>query len=152
MPAHPHAIDAELSDRAAVLSAEQARVRAVLAGDLPALDALLSDDLVYTHLSGRVEGKRAYVAGLTERVAHHDLQLQDLDVRLYEDLRFGPCGEALETQVVGAMAVLTGTYRFEASVPPSAGARRYDGRVTQVWRLTPRGWKLTASHGCPLPH
>ncbi|HRE06045.1 MAG TPA: DUF4440 domain-containing protein, partial [Opitutaceae bacterium] len=40
-----------------VIAAERARGRALVAGDAPALAALLADDLVYVHSSGKRESK-----------------------------------------------------------------------------------------------
>ncbi len=45
----------------AVFAADRARADAMVKGDLKALDALLADDLRYTHSNGRVETKAAHL-------------------------------------------------------------------------------------------
>ena len=45
-----------------LLCLEQERCRAVSAGDVDALGRLLTDDLTHTHVTGRTEGKAAYLA------------------------------------------------------------------------------------------
>lgn len=49
---------------AAVRRADEARTAAMMAGDAKALAAVFSDQLVFAHSDGRVEGKRDYVAAL----------------------------------------------------------------------------------------
>ena len=49
---------------AAVRAAELARFKAQTTGDLKALDALLGDELVYTHSSAAVDSKASYVESM----------------------------------------------------------------------------------------
>jgi ketosteroid isomerase-like protein len=77
-----------------VIAAERARGRALVAGDATALAALLADDLVYLHSSGKRETKSDVLAGFTSRkVAYERFDLSLLEARL----------------VTPEVAVLTGT-------------------------------------------
>src|SRR5687767_7961093 len=49
---------------AAALSADQARLAAMMAGDGKALAALMSDELRFVHSDGRIETKESYVKNL----------------------------------------------------------------------------------------
>jgi len=49
----------------AVLRADNTRLTAMMAGDGAALARLLSDELVFVHSDGRVEGKADYVKNMT---------------------------------------------------------------------------------------
>lgn len=96
-----------------VIAAERARGRALVAGDATALAALLSDDLVYLHSSGKRETKSNVLAGFSSRkVAYERFDLSLLEARL----------------VTPEVAVLTGTIdqrklsggkseRFEVALP-----------------------------------
>jgi ketosteroid isomerase-like protein len=47
-----------------IRSAEDVRVRALQAADIPTLETLLAEDFLYVHASGRTESKDAYLASL----------------------------------------------------------------------------------------
>jgi hypothetical protein len=49
----------------AVLRADNARIAAMMAGDGAALAGVLSDELVFVHSDGRIEGKADYVKAMT---------------------------------------------------------------------------------------
>jgi ketosteroid isomerase-like protein len=48
----------------AVLAADQARLQALMAGDATTLTRLFSDELLFVHSDGRIEGKADYVRNL----------------------------------------------------------------------------------------
>ena len=48
----------------AVLAADQARLQALMAGDASQLTRLFSDELLFVHSDGRIEGKADYVRNL----------------------------------------------------------------------------------------
>jgi ketosteroid isomerase-like protein len=53
-----------VSDQEAVLAADARRRAAMVAGDATALGALLDDDLIWTHSSGKTDGKRSFLEGI----------------------------------------------------------------------------------------
>ena len=115
--------------RVEVESAEAALRAAMLAGDLPALDRLLDDALVFTDQAGRTLGKpddlAAYRSGLL-RLSRADIA--DRAIRMAGD------GAA----VVTLRAELAG--RWDGT--PFNAAFRY----TRVWHRTDTGWRLLAAH------
>jgi ketosteroid isomerase-like protein len=52
------------SDSDAVLAVEHARTAALVNGDLTALDAIVADDVTYTHASGKRDTKTSYFEAL----------------------------------------------------------------------------------------
>ena len=115
-----------------LLRLEEERCRAVSAGDIDTLGRLLTDDLTHTHVTGRTEGKAAYLAALGGRP--RTTTRRDLTVRIY--------GEA---------AIMTGT--LVNAFPPDAGAARppVEAHALQVWVKTSDGWKQAAFVASALP-
>lgn len=52
------------------------RRQAMVSGDAAALDRLLADDLVWTHSSGKVDGKRSFL----DKIESHAVDYQVLEV------------------------------------------------------------------------
>jgi ketosteroid isomerase-like protein len=119
---------AEAEARAGVEAAEAALRAAMLAGDVSALDRLLSDELIFTDQAGRLLGKQddlsAYRAGLL-RLSRADST--ERAIRLAGD-----------AAIVTLRAELAGRWDGNAF----AGAFRY----TRVWRRGAEGWQLLAAH------
>jgi ketosteroid isomerase-like protein len=117
----------------AVLRADDARYRAMIAGDLVALDALLCDELSYTHSSALCEGKREYLASLAGgRFRYRQVVHSERRVR-----------------VLGDFALIDGTVRLHADVD---GAERVlDNRFLSVWAQSPLGWRMLAWASTPRP-
>lgn len=103
--------------------------RAMLAGDVAALDRLLGDDAIYTDHGGRRVGRRddlaAHASGLL-RVERID-RLAPALVRVLGDVA-----------VVSVAVDLAGRY----AGAPFAGAFAY----TRVWRRSDDGWQVEAAH------
>jgi hypothetical protein len=70
-------------DAADLRALEMERCRAISELDLPVLEMILADDLTHTHITGRTEGKSAYLAGLSSRP--RKTTRGDLRVRVYGD-------------------------------------------------------------------
>ena len=76
-----------MSDTTALLEADAARRAAMIVGDVMALERLLSDELIWTHSSGRTEGKAAFLAGLASAtVVYTALDVADVVVTRHDDL------------------------------------------------------------------
>lgn len=72
-------------DDIAVLTAlEDARCRAISAGDLDTLRAMLTDDYLHVHMTGRVDDRAGHLAAVAERPRRSERGA--LDIRVYGDL------------------------------------------------------------------
>jgi len=117
----------------AIRALEDRRYQAMIGGDLPALETLLGDDLVYTHSTSLVDGKASYLDKLrTKKIAYRKVE------RTKESI-----------QVHGDTAIITGEIRLEVLVEGSP--RAMTSRFTNVWAKRPRGWQMVAWQSTPLP-
>jgi len=67
-----------------LLDADDARCRAMLDHDLDALADMLTDDIVYTHSSARVDNKENYLADMRSgRLRYRVVQRKNVQIRLY---------------------------------------------------------------------
>jgi ketosteroid isomerase-like protein len=111
-----------------VLAVNRARIAALVAGDVDALERFVGDDMQYVSVSGAVESKPQVFAGLRSGALRLERQdAVDEDVRLYGD-----------TAIVG--------YRAE-SVTLDRGAR-IEGttRCTSVYVRRDGHWQLVLQH------
>lgn len=109
-----------------VLAADARRFAAMLQNDLTALEALLADDLTYTHSSSKVESKAEFLESLRSgKLRYLAAERSDLAVRVYGDT-----------------AVVTG--RAEMKVSSPGGELTLPVRFTEVWVRSGGAWKLTA--------
>lgn len=108
---------------------EEQRFQAQVAGDLAALDRLLSDQLVYTHSSASVDTKASFVESIKTRRPYQTVERSGEEVRLHGDT-----------------AVVTGQARIELN-----GGNRLNLRYTDVWVKGPNGWQMVAWQSTRLP-
>ena len=68
------AAPAKMNDKvvAAVRAADDERVAAILAADSARLDAIFSNDLTYTHSSGKIDNKASYTKSLVTKATIYD--------------------------------------------------------------------------------
>lgn len=115
------------SSISAVLQADEARQKAMMAGDAAALGKVLSDTLLFVHSDGRIESKSDYVknmlAGDTEYV-----NVRTEDVRTME-----PSPGVLILIGGQKMRKRLGTTWSEISL-----------RFMSVWRYEEMGWRMVA--------
>lgn len=112
-----------------VRALEDARCAAMISADCTELEALLHDDLVYIHSSGRIDTKSSYMAALRERRSRYfRIERIDEQFRCYSD----------------AMVVATG----QATVEAEAGGRRFESDIfySCAWVTTPDGWRFVLWH------
>ena len=70
-----------------VRQAERERLAALTSGELAVLERYLSDDLLYTHSSARVETKEEFLAALRSgELKYEAMNHEDLKVRVYGDM------------------------------------------------------------------
>ena len=118
---------------AEVIRAEQSRVDALFANDVAALEKILADDLTYTHSTGALDTKVAYLASLrSSRLRYRSLEHTDPHVRFYG-----------ETAVMNTVAKVV-------SVADGA-EHRATLRVTLVYLWRASRWQMVAWHSTRIP-
>ncbi len=116
-----------------VLAAETRRFAAMVSVDMTTLDALLSDDLVYTHSTGRVETKAQFLESLKAGTnKYKGVDRSDIRVRMYGD-----------TAVVTGAAVL----QVETAGNPMSLPIRY----TDVYVKSATGWRMVTWQSTRIP-
>lgn len=111
------------SEIKAILDAEERRRAALIAVDIPALDALFADDLVHIHSNARADTKARLLRHIEERRAYLRIDRGPLDVR-----------------VTGDMAIMTGRQTNHMRV--DGKDKILDGMVTQVLRRESGAWRF----------
>lgn len=112
---------------------DAARVSALLQGDVPALERLFADPLVYIHANGRIDTKAGYLA---------ILKSGDL---AYVSLRYDP---PVQLRIVGDTAIATGRAHIEAKNKNGQVTKRVL-TTTTVYARTTAGWKVVSYQGTP---
>jgi ketosteroid isomerase-like protein len=118
---------AETADpRQEVLAADARRFAAMVQGDLAALENLLTEDLTYTHSSGKVETRTEILESLRSgRLRYLAAEPSESAVRLH-----------------GETAIVTG--RADLRVSAQGGELTLPVRFTEVWVKSSGVWKLAA--------
>ncbi len=121
----------------AVLQREQLRRDAMLSGDSAALEALLSDALVYVHSTGAHDTRDSYLRKIRDGAMRY--------------LHLELCG--LQAQVLPGVALVTGT--MQATVLKGGQEKHVNSVFLSVWAPDPSdmggAWRLRAHQGTPLP-
>ena len=112
---------------------EDRRYRAMIDGDTAVLDALCSDDLIYTHSKGDHDDKRSYLHKVGSR---HFTYLEVTH----------PADRIL---VVDGAALVTGRMTAKVSVA-GRGIVHVDNRYLAVWVREHSGWKFVAYQPTPI--
>jgi ketosteroid isomerase-like protein len=107
----------------AVLEAEDRRRAALVAVDIPALDALFADDLVHIHSTAVVHGKAQILKYIEERRAFIRIDRGPLAVRIARDI-----------------AVMTGA--MVNHMRADGKEFKLSGMVTQVLRREAGAWRF----------
>lgn len=77
-------VNAQNADEEAVKATEMQRFDAQVKKDFNALDALLSDDLVYTHSSGTTDSKTSYIQSIRDgKSVYEAIAPEEMKVRVY---------------------------------------------------------------------
>ncbi|PXA85477.1 nuclear transport factor 2 family protein [Nostoc sp. 3335mG] len=118
---------------AAVLAAEKRRCVAMLANDTAALDALLDGRLSFSHATGAVDDKAAYMAKMA--AGRIDYLAIDWSEETVIPLGYGA-------------ALLTG--RMTSRVRVEGVEKTLDNRVLSGWALGEGGWRIVAFQSTPL--
>lgn len=115
-----------------VLALEESRRQALLEGDIPALQGLLAEELVYVHSTGACDRKDCYLA----KLSGGSLKYLELN---FSDLR---------VQILQQVAVVSG--RMAATVSKDGQQKKVASLFMTVWNSSAEGnWRLHAHQGTP---
>jgi ketosteroid isomerase-like protein len=118
---------------AAVRELEEARCRALVAEDRPALRRLFADSLVYTHSTGRFDDKESYLRQKSSGGRYVSMRR--------DDARYVAHGDAVFcTGVVTADIARAG-----------APTLTWKARYSNVWVKTDHGWQMALWQATTLP-
>ena len=116
-----------------ILGLEDRRYAAMTGKDWAALDALLHEQLLYTHSSGVTDTKAVWMDAMKSgRTVYKSVKHGERKVRIYGD-----------------NALITGKAAIEAEVNGQARSLRLV--YLDVWTKTPQGWKFVAWQSTPQP-
>ncbi|MVM41414.1 DUF4440 domain-containing protein [Spirosoma sp. HMF3257] len=72
------------ADEKAVIETEKKRFQAQINADLPMLDQVLSNDLIYTHSNGNIDTKQSYVQSIRDgKTKYTSIDIEEQKVRVY---------------------------------------------------------------------
>jgi hypothetical protein len=116
-----------------LLALEARRFDAMIARDFAKLDALVHDELRYTHSSGVTDGKASWLDSMRSgRVKYQSARCSEQKVRIY-----------------GETALITGRAQIEAEIAGQPKTLRL--LFLNAWTRTPQGWQFVAWQSTPLP-
>jgi ketosteroid isomerase-like protein len=116
----------KITDNAAVLAADDARLTAIVAADLDTLERLLRPEFVFVHADGRVENK----SGFLEYVRSGHIRYRAI-----------ARNEAAVT-LAGDVAILCAAVQFDVTI--HGEERTSPARYMSVWTKGAGGWQLLA--------
>jgi ketosteroid isomerase-like protein len=122
-----------MADAKEILALEDRRYAAMTGGDMKALEALVHDELVYTHSSGLVDNKSSWLESMRSGKTRYRKV-----VRADEKVRF-----------FGDTALVTGRADIEAEI--GGQPRSLKLRYLNAWVKAGGGWKFAAWQSGALP-
>ena len=121
-------VDADLQQK--ILDLEKKRIAAMVTKNIAVLDALLADDLSYTHSGGSTDTKASFITLIKERGRYLGVDYSN-------------------TQVIpwsGNSVVVRGTALIRLEATPS-----YSVLFMDVWALRDGAWKMVAWQATRVP-
>lgn len=112
---------------------QERRFEAMVAGDIPTLNSILADDMVYTHTTAQADTKKQFLNSLASgRLKYESIQVNEATVRVY-----------------GTAAIVTG----QATMKVSSGSQRmsFVVRFTDVYANRDGRWQMVAWQSTRLP-
>lgn len=132
MENRPSAVEQE------VRALEAERWRAMHSFDLPVLEALFHEELIYTHASTLVEDKVHFMARFSK-----------------DQRRMGSIKHFKRTEesfrLYGDTALITGSFTLGDGAQPGVPETTAHRRFLSVWTKTPQGWKFVAYQSANIP-
>jgi ketosteroid isomerase-like protein len=123
----------EMTTEKEILELEDKRLAAQVAEDFATLEALLHDELIYTHSSGVVDTKASWIESMRSRkTRYRKITPSRRKVRFYGDT-----------------ALLTGHADIEAEIDAQPKSLKLMYLI--AWTRTPKGWKFVAWQSAPRP-
>jgi hypothetical protein len=116
-----------------IIDLDQKRMAAMCQKDIPTLNTLLSDDLVYTHSSARLDTKQSLIGGMQSGTTVYTA-IEPSDVK---------------AQDFGNAVVLTGSARFR--VMSNGNPIHFGVRFTDVYINKGGQWQMVAWQSTRLP-
>ena len=112
---------------------EDRRCEAMVKDDLAALDALMAEDLIYTHSSALVDTKASYLESLKSGlVKYKKIDREDIEMRAHDNAVF-----------------VTGKARI--AVRARGEDKTLILRYSNVWLKKDQGWQFALWHATPIP-
>lgn len=122
-----------ISEEIDLLALEKQRYSAIVRADVKSLDAILDDNLIFTHASGKIDTKESFITSLKSgNLTYNKIDVKDAEVRLYDS--FG---------------IITGRSALEISV--EGEDRTLELLFMTVWMEDQRGWKVVAYQSTRRP-
>jgi ketosteroid isomerase-like protein len=116
-----------------ILGLEDKRYRAMVGRDFVALEAMLHDQLLYTHSSGVTDTKSSWLESMKSgKTRYKSAVCTDRKIR-----------------VLGDVALVTGKAHIEAEI--NGQPRSLKLMFLNAWSKTPKGWKFVAWQSAPQP-
>jgi ketosteroid isomerase-like protein len=116
-----------------ILGLEDKRFGAMIKGDFSELDAMVHEQLLYTHSSGNTDTKPSWLESMKSgRAKYKAVNCSDRKVRVFGDV-----------------ALITGRAAIEAEI--AGQPRSLKLLFLNAWTRTPQGWKFVAWQSTPLP-
>ena len=119
---------------AAVRAADDERVAAILGADKARLDAIFSDDLHYTHSSGKIDNKASYTQALVTKATTYDRYE-------YLDRKFIPVSPGIVLMTAHALI----------NSRSATGVNENDLSILAVYREEKGKWRFLAWQSAKLP-
>jgi ketosteroid isomerase-like protein len=122
-----------MSSEKEILSLEDKRYAAMTSRDFGALEALLHEQLLYTHSSGVTDTRASWLDAMKSgKTRYKSAAPSERKVRL-----------------LGDTALVTGKAQIEAEINGQPRTLRLS--FLNVWTKTPQGWKFIAWQSTPQP-
>jgi len=122
-----------MSSEKEILALEDRRFAAMTGGDWKGLQALVHDQLLYTHSSAVTDDKASWLESMTSgKTRYKSASFSERKVRL-----------------LGDAALVTGAAAIEAEINGQPRSLRL--KFLNVWTRTPQGWKFVAWQSTPQP-
>jgi len=115
-----------------ILGLEDKRFGAMIARDFKELEAMIHDQLLYTHSSGVTDTKASWLDSMKSgRTKYKTVSCSERKVR-----------------ILGEVALITGGAAIEAEI--NGQPRQLKLLFLNAWAKTPQGWKFVAWQSTPL--
>ena len=116
-----------------VIDLDRQRMAAMVAKDYARLEALIGDDLIYTHSSARMDTKASLIGAMKSGATVYT----------------GADPSEVKAQDLGDTVVLTGVARMQ--VVSNGTPNAFTIRFTDVWAKRAGGWQMTTWQSTKLP-